>query len=129
MYSSPMPAGKKNSLGEDIKLELLHRIFCKKSPQDILPSLSPEEIVSTHQFVWEKAIEFGIRSQGIRFSQDELISYCQEHTEPLPEACRNKPHPCYSLACLVQQRDCALPRISAQIDCLCEMALSYLQPS
>jgi hypothetical protein len=123
-----MPPYKPPRLGEDIKLELLHCLFSNRSPGDVLPSLSPEEIVSAHQFIWEKTIEFGIRSRGKNFSQDELISYCQKNTVPVPEACRNKPHLCYSIACLLQQRDCALPRISAQIDCLCKMARAYLTP-
>jgi hypothetical protein len=122
-----MTQGNTRALNESIKLELLRRIFIDQSPRDILQQLGAEEIVSSFRFIWEKTIEFGIHARGITFSQDELISHCQSNAEPLPEACRSKPHPCYSLECILHQRDCAIPRISDQIDRLCETARVFLQ--
>jgi hypothetical protein len=122
-----MSPGNTSALSESLKLELLRRIFFDQSPRDLLQKLKPQEIVSSHHFIWEKTIEFGIHAKGLAFSREELISFCQSTANPLPEICRTKPQSCYSLECLLQQRDCAIPRISDQVDRLCEMARMYLQ--
>ena len=54
-----MTSSMKTGLNTTIKLEILKRIIDGKPVSLLIDDLKPQEIIQVHQFVLEKAIEFG----------------------------------------------------------------------
>ena len=56
-----------------IHLDALYHLYHGTSPSRMMENLSIEQALALEHFVWEKTLEFGIRSKGKNFSQAELL--------------------------------------------------------
>jgi hypothetical protein len=110
------------------KLDLLRALLIGANFKSMLDSLSEQELLNAHRFVWEKTVEIGIKMRGRQFPQEEL----QAALRALAELVTAKDCPADAKQCNL--RDCAErhPRCmrevaTAQIVAMGAAAKEYLQ--
>ncbi len=65
----------KAGLGASLKLEIIKRIIDGKLVSPLIDDLKPREIMLVHQFILEKALEFGKTVKGNDFSQQDIAQF------------------------------------------------------
>jgi hypothetical protein len=67
----------KAGLGASLKLEIIKRIIDGKPVSPLVDDLKPQEIMLVHQFILEKALDFGKTVNGNDFSQKDISQYLE----------------------------------------------------
>ena len=113
-----------------IRLLIFQLIFSGKPVSAVIDELDDEQCILLQQFVWDKAIEFGIKSKGKNFSRKDITSrmlassaYQQQQkcTEPL--------YTCKASYCIQSHPECARLKIKGQVDVMGEVIREFVQTS
>ena len=104
-------------LDESVKLEILRSILTGKSIDSLLINLTPNQILETQRFVWEKTLEFGIRIKGNDFSSEEITNRFKSIALYQDEMnCKHPPHKCRGTDCFRSNPECAIKKAKNQIN-------------
>jgi len=107
----------KTGLKTTIKLEILKRIIDGKPVSLLIDDLKPQEIIQVHQFVLEKAVEFGKCVKGDSFSKNDIST----HLKPLNlEKIDESKYDNTNKNLLI-----ALEKTKKQIDTICQIVREY----
>ena len=107
-----------------LKLTLLHALLTGERLQPLLEPLDEQSLLMAHRFVHEKAIEFGIRMRGRRFSENELLALIAAEG---PRECLAQRHPCQLQECATLHRECMRNVALDQINSMADAIKAYLQ--
>lgn len=124
----------KNGLNENIlallpgtQLQFLRYMLMGQSPQSLLDSMEVVEISHVYDFMWEKALEIGIRVKGERFSQADMIKRLKTVEQYKAEVgCKEPLQRCVNNECVKHNANCVRAKLKDQFNKLYALIADYL---
>ncbi len=114
-------------LSVGVRLQLLRCLLTGTSPLLPTENMSAPQLAEAYQFIREKALEIGIRLQGERFSQAELMRRLLSAEQYKADVgCREPLQRCETNACMDEHPECASRKLREQIDRLFQWIAGYL---
>lgn len=111
-----------------LKLDILRHLLLGREIGPFLDALKVQEVVLAHSFVWEKALELGIRAKGRGFSTTELLNRMKSlRKQPRSKQVREYFQIINMEDLFQEDRERALDITKFQIDALTEIVGEYLQ--
>ncbi len=109
------------------QLQLLRYMLTGMSPLPVLETMDAQEIVQAYEFMWEKALEIGIRMRGERFSQADILKRLKSVEQYKHEVgCKEPLQRCEVHTCLPQNPACVKNKLKDQFVRLYEHIAEYL---
>jgi len=109
-----------------VQLQFLRYLLMGLSPTPLMENMEANEIVTIYSYIWEKALEIGIRVKGNRFSQSDVIKRLKTVEQfKLDVGCKESGRQCLSEECLLNDADCAKARLKDQFNRLYNIVSEY----
>jgi len=108
----------KAGLCASLKLEIIKRIFDGKPVSPLIDDLKPREIMLVHQFILEKALDFGKTVKGNELTQQDIAQYLNP-----PDI--NK-YENVQIDTTNKNLSLAIEKTKKQIDSLCQIIRDYV---
>ncbi len=109
------------------KLEILFYLFHGEKISPLIDNLENHVVIDFQKFMWEKAVEFGIKSRGKNFSRSEITRkmtptalYQRQYNCPEPQ------YYCKGTLCIGNHPECARRKIKEHIDIMAEAIWEYM---
>jgi|YNPNPStandDraft_1061719.scaffolds.fasta_scaffold71123_2 hypothetical protein len=119
-----------NSLTEGIKLLTLHLLFNGRPLSTLVDQLDDQQVVALQRFVWDTAVEFGIKARGKAFSHQEITRrMVPSAVYQKEQGCTEPTFACKASHCIRQHRDCARRKLKGQLDVMAALVQEYLKTS
>jgi len=116
------------SLPPSKRLRLLKIMLSGVSPLRDLSGFSIYELIEAQEFVWEKALEVGIRMRKEEFSQKDIVRQIKPTEQHKREAGCNEPlQLCEANGCLHRNPKCLRKKLEDQIDAICRVVAQFLE--
>jgi len=112
-----MSVAVKAGLSSSMKLDIIMRIFNGLPVSPLIDDLKPREIMLVHQFILEKALEFGKAVKGNELTQQDIAQYLNP-----PEINRYEN---VQIDTTNKNLSLALEKTKKQIDSLCQIIRDY----
>lgn len=111
----------------DKKIEIIYHLFQGKKISPLIDDLDNRAIVELQRFMWEKTVEFGIKSRGKNFHRKEVTrKMTPTHTYQSQQGCTEHPYYCKGTDCINFNPDCARKKIKEHIDVMAESIWEYV---
>lgn len=118
---------KEPALQPGTQLQFLRYMLLGQSPQGVLDGMDAAEISHVYDFMWEKALEIGIRVKGERFSQADMIKRLKTVEQYKAEVgCKEPLQRCMKNECLAENAACVRTKLKDQFDKLYGLIADYL---
>ena len=118
----------KSSLTPGIKLQFLRFLLLGLSPNSLIDPLSARDVLKVYEFIWEKALEIGIRIQGDQFSQNDIKSRLKSIEEYKMEVdCKEPLFRCITNECVDQNSSCVKTKLKEQFNRIYSIIAEYLE--
>ena len=109
------------------QLQFLRYLLTGQSPIKLLDGMDVQDILHIHDFIWEKALEIGIRIKGERFSQSDMLKRLKSVEQyKLEVGCKEPLQRCITNDCIVQNGECVRTKLKDQLDRLYSLISDYL---
>ena len=109
------------------QLQFLRYLLMGQSPAMLLDSMDASEISQIYDFIWEKALEIGIRVKGEHFSQSDMLKRLKSVEQyKLEVGCKEPLQRCVANDCIVLNADCVRTKFNDQFDRLYSLIADYL---
>ena len=116
-----------NSPSPGTQLQFLRYLLMGQSPGTLLDNLDANEISQVYDFIWEKALEIGIRVRGEHFSQSDMLKRLKPIEQyKLETGCKEPLQRCISNDCIVLNSECVRTKLQDQFDRLYRLIADYL---
>ncbi len=115
------------ALSISLKLDIIRALLTGTAMEPIIENLRANDILSVHRFVWEKTLEFGIKTRGRHFPQEELQSRLRSISQAqISRGCPADLKNCQLYDCYQQQPECMRAMALQQIEAMCSAVQDYL---
>lgn len=109
------------------KLEIIYHLFHGNKVSSLIDDLDNRAVVEFQKFMWEKTVEFGIKSRGKHFSRKEIT----RKMTPTPiyqkkHKCSEHPYYCKGTHCIFTNPNCAREKIKEHVDVMAESIWEYV---
>lgn len=109
------------------QLQFLRYMLMGQSPQSLLDAMDAADISHVYDFMWEKALEIGIRVKGERFSQADMIKRLKTVEQYKAEVgCKEPLQRCVNNECIDQNAACVRNKLRDQFNKLYALIADYL---
>ncbi|MBN1480234.1 hypothetical protein EH223_19940 [candidate division KSB1 bacterium] len=111
-----------------IQLQFLRYLLMGQSPNKLLDGITATDMLHIYDFIWEKALEIGIRVKGERFSQSDMLKHLKSVEQyKLEVGCKEPLQRCITNDCVLQNEDCVRAKLKDQLNRLYRLISSYLK--
>jgi len=111
-----------------IKLRLLGLLLNRRPLKAFAGGLSDADLAAAHRFIWEKTLEFGIKTKGKSFPQDTVNDRLQDIAKARHNhGCAADLKHCSPEECAGPHSQCARAVLLEQIDAMEQMTREFLQ--
>jgi hypothetical protein len=115
------------SLQPGTQLQFLRYMLMGQSPQGLIDNMDAAEISHVYDFMWEKALEIGIRVRGEKFSQADMIKRLKTVEQYKAEVgCKEPLQRCVNNECIDQNASCVRAKLKDQFNKLYGLIADYL---
>ncbi len=109
------------------QLQFLRYLLMGQSPQSLIDGMDASEISTVYDFMWEKALEIGIRVKGERFSQTDMLKRLKTVEQYKSEVgCKEPLQRCVTNECVAQNAECVRAKLKDQFNRLYGLIADYL---
>ena len=122
-----MENSKDPELKISTKLQILQRLFKNEEIESIIDKLEIAEVVELQRFIWEKTVEFGIITNGKKFSRTDITrrmvptSQYQEMKN-----CKEPSFVCKGTQCIHSNPICAIEKIKSHVTIMSAAMRDYV---
>ncbi len=110
-----------------VQLQFLRYMLMGLSPNPLMENLEATELATVYDYIWEKALEIGIRVKGDRFSQTDMLRRLKSVEQyKLQVGCTEPGQRCISEECFIKEADCVKTRLREQFNRLYGLVSEYL---
>ncbi len=110
-----------------VQLQFLRYLLMGLSPNPLIENMEAVELAAVYDYIWEKALEIGIRVKGDRFSQTDMLKRLKSVEQYKMEVdCTEPGQRCISEECLLKEAACVKTRLKEQFNRLYNMVSEYL---
>lgn len=109
------------------QLQFLRYLLSGQSPASLLDAMEAADIPPVYDFIWEKALEIGIRVKGEHFSQADMLKRLKsvEHYKE-QVGCKEPLQRCITNECMAQNAECVRAKMKEQFNQLYHLIADYL---
>lgn len=108
-------------------LQFLRYMLMGQSPQGLLDNMDVTEITVVYDYMWEKALEIGIRVKGEKFSQADMIKRLKTVEQYKADVgCKEPLQRCVNNECIDQNPSCVRAKLKDQFNKLYGLIADYL---
>lgn len=108
------------------QLQFLRYLLMGLSPSPLMENLSAGELAAVYGYIWEKALEIGIRVKSDRFSQSDVIKRLKSVDQfKLEVGCSETGRQCLAEECFEKEPDCVKLRLKEQFNRLYSLVAEY----
>lgn len=109
------------------KVEILFHLFHGNKLNDLIDSLDNRAVVELQKFMWEKVVEFGIKTRGKNFNRKEVT----RKMTPTPvyqkkHSCSKHPYYCKGTHCIKVNPKCAREKITEHVNVMADSIWEYI---
>ncbi|MBN1464879.1 hypothetical protein JXA02_03905 [candidate division KSB1 bacterium] len=109
------------------QMQFLRYLLMGQSPATLLDSMDAADIAQIYDFIWEKALEIGIRVKGEHFSQADMLKRLKTAEQyKLETGCKEPLQRCIANECILLNADCVRKKYDDQLDRLYRLIADYL---
>lgn len=110
------------------KLQILYNLFNHKPLDEMIDSMTNQEVVALQKFVWDKTVEFGLKTRGKDFDKTEITG----RMVPTPiyqrqQGCTERIYNCKGTTCIYSNPNCARKKIKGQVQVMGDVIAEYLE--
>jgi len=121
-------SGNESALKSSIKLRAIYSILDEKPVSEIMDHLKIPEIIELQKFIWDLAVEFGIKVRGKKFTRKDITRKMPSTTEyQRSVGCGEKIYYCKSTHCINSNPECATQKIKQQVDCMADSIREFMK--
>jgi len=118
---------KSITLQPGTQLQFLRYMLMGQSPQGLIDNMDATEIAHVYDFMWEKALEIGIRVKGERFSQADMIKRLKTVEQYKSDmGCKEPLQRCVNNECIEHNAACVRAKLKDQFNKLYGLIADYL---
>lgn len=111
-----------------MQLQFLRYLLMGQSPGKLLDGMAATDILYIYDFIWEKALEIGIRVKGEHFSQSDMLKHLKSVEQyKLEVGCKEPLQRCMTNDCILQNEECVRVKLRDQLNRLYNLISSYLK--
>ena len=115
------------TISPSTQLQFLRYLLTGQSPASLLDGMEATEIPPVYDFIWEKALEIGIRVKGERFSQADMLKRLKSVEQYKDQVgCKEPLQRCITNECIAQNADCVRAKLKDQFNRLYNLIAEYL---
>ena len=108
------------------KVEAVYRLLKGISFDDLVDSMSNEDVVALQKFLWDKTVEIGLRVRGKNFTRREITS----RMVPTPayqreQNCSERTYFCKATLCILSNPSCARKKLKGQFQAMQEVVQEW----
>ena len=109
------------------KIEILYHLFHGNAINPLIDELENRASVELQQFMWEKTVEFGIKSRGKNFSRGEITRKMTPTANyQKQQGCSEPQYNCKGTHCINSNPQCARKKIKEHIAIMAESIWDYI---
>ena len=109
-----------------IQLQFLRYMLMGLSPNPLIENLEAVELATVYGYIWEKALEIGIRVKGDRFSQSDVVKRLKSTEQfKIDVGCTEPGQRCLSEECFQNAPECVKLRLKDQFNRLYSLVAEY----
>ncbi|MBN1558841.1 hypothetical protein JW998_01225 [candidate division KSB1 bacterium] len=109
------------------QLQFLRYLLMGQSPGALLDSVEVNDIAPIYDFIWEKALEIGIRIRGEHFSQSDMLKRLKSVEQyKLETGCKEPLQRCMTNECISEHAGCVRRKYDDQFGRLYGLIADYL---
>ncbi len=110
-----------------MKLQFLRYLLMGQSPAPLAESMQAVELAAIYEYMWEKALEIGIRIKGDRFSQADVIKRLKSVEQfKIEVGCAESGRLCLAEECFQKAPECVKLRLKEQFNRLYSIVAEYV---
>ena len=118
---------KRIAFSPGTQLQFIRYMLSGQSPNSLVDNMDALELSQIYDFMWEKALEIGIRVKGDRFSQNDILKRLKSVEQYKAEVgCKEPLQRCITNDCVVQNPECVRAKIRDQFNRLYSLMAEYL---
>lgn len=122
-----MPAVRSSYLDLSKKTDILYHLFHGNKISPIIDELENRAVVELQKFMWEKTVEFGIKSRGKNFNRKEVTrKMTPTSTYQKQQGCSEYQYYCKGTHCINSNPKCARKKIKEHVDVMAESIWEYI---
>lgn len=111
------------------KLELLVALFNRKPIRPILDTLTTPQLVEAHDFLWDKMVEFHVKTQSREFHREEVTKKMMPSAKyQRLQGCDLRIDYCKGVECIWSNPVCAGNKVKNNMEVMAGHILGYLDP-
>ncbi|MEE4311256.1 MAG: hypothetical protein V2J62_05250 [candidate division KSB1 bacterium] len=116
-----------NSLRVSKKLEIIYHLLNGEPISHLIDDMKNHEVIDTQKFMWEKTVEFGVKSRGKNFARDEVTRYMtpSDQYQKLKN-CKEPKYYCKGTLCINNHQECARNKIKEHIDIMADAIRQFI---
>jgi hypothetical protein len=119
---------QKSNLKTSTKFKTIHAIVNDDKISPIIDELEVPAIIDFHDFVWDLAVEFGIKVRGKKFSRKEITRHMSTTSAYQKRmGCPEKVYYCKGTHCIHTHPDCAKNKIKDHVDIMAQVIRGFIQ--
>jgi hypothetical protein len=109
------------------KIDILFHLFHGNKISPLIENLENHIVIDLQKFMWEKAVEFGIKSRGKNFNRNEITNKMPTTSVYQKQQNCLEPHYyCKGTLCINTHPDCARKKIKEHVDIMAEVIWEYI---
>jgi len=109
------------------KIDIFYHLFHGKPISPLIDGLENRSVVEFQKFMWEKAVEFGIKSRGKNFNRKEITrKMIPSSAYQRQQGCKEPPYYCKGTHCINSNPNCAIKKIKDHVDIMAESIWEYI---
>ncbi len=109
------------------KLELLVRLINKQKIRSFLDTLSTQQLVQAHHFLWDTMVEFHVRTQDREFRREEVTGKMIPAAKyQKMQGCDLRIDYCKGVECIWSNPICAGNKVKINMEVMAQQVAQYL---
>jgi hypothetical protein len=110
------------------KLELLVTLFNRSPIRPVLDTLTTPQLVEAHSFLWDKMVEFHVRTQPREFRREEVTKKMIPSAKyQRMQGCDLRIDYCKGVECIWSNPVCAGTKVKNNMEVMAEQILKYFE--
>ncbi len=109
------------------KVEAVYRLLKGIPFDDLIETLSNEDVVALQKFLWDKTVEIGLRMKGKNFTRRDITG----RMVPTPiyqreQNCSERTYFCKATLCILSNPSCARKKLKGQFQAMEEVIQEWV---
>jgi hypothetical protein len=117
---------QEDKLGFGHKLELIVRLINRQTIRPFLDTLSTNQLVQAHSFLWDAMVEFHVQTQEREFQRDEVTSQMMPSAKYQKiQNCDLRIDHCKGVECIWSNPICAGNKVKNNMEVMARQIFAY----